>query len=390
MRRAIATAPVAVLLVAVAGSRVVLDGDAEPLRAAAASPTTTTTEAPTTTAPPMREATLAFGGDILIHSGVWDAADTGNGYDFSSMLAPITPRLSSADVAICHLEVTLARPGEWLSSYPRFRAPTELAGDLAAAGFDGCSVASNHALDFGESGVAATLDGLDAAGLEHAGTARAAADRRPAIYEADGIRIAHLSYAYGFNGFVRPAGKEWLVDQIDPALVLADARAARGAGAEVVVVSLHWGNEYVHDVVAAQQEVADVLAADAGAVDLVVGHHAHVVQPVSKVGSMWVVWGMGNLLSNNSPECCTTEATDGVVVDVTIGDTAPGGPVGVTGLTYTPTWNERDTFRVLPVEATLAAQTESALTDALEASLARTTEHILSAGAGDLGVTRAP
>ena len=88
-------------------------------------------------------------------------------------------------------------------------------------------------------------------------------------------------------------------------------------------MSLHWGNEYVHEVVAAQQTVADALAADVGAVDLVVGHHAHVVQPISKVGSMWVVWGMGNLLSNNSPKCCTTEATDGVVVTVTIGDTAP-------------------------------------------------------------------
>ena len=177
----------------------------------------------------------------------------------------------------------------------------------------------------------------------------------PAIYDAGGIRVAHLSYAYGFNGFVRPAGKEWLVDQIDPALILADAHAARAAGAELVVVSLHWGNEYVHEVVAAQQEVADALAADPGAVDLVVGHHAHVVQPISKVGSMWVVWGMGNLLSSNSPRCCTTEATDGVVVTVTIGDTAPGARSAVTGIAFTPTWNERAGYRVLPAEATLAA-----------------------------------
>src|SRR4029453_13200053 len=137
--------------------------------------------------------------------------------------------------------------------------------------------------------------------------------------------------------------------------------SARAAGAELVVVSLHWGDEYVHDVVAAQQTVADALAADVGAVDLVGGDHPHVVQPISKVGAMWVVWGLGNLLSDNSPRCCTTEATDGVVGDATTGHTAPGGPVQVTGLTFTPTWNERDTFRVLPVEATLAAQTHEAL-----------------------------
>ena len=74
---------------------------------------------------------------------------------------------------------------------------------------------------------------------------------------------------------------------------------------------------------------------------------------------MWVVWGMGNLLSNNSPRCCTTESTDGVVVTVTVGDTATGGAVAVTGLAFTPTWNERATYRVLPAEATLAAGTDA-------------------------------
>jgi poly-gamma-glutamate synthesis protein (capsule biosynthesis protein) len=202
--------------------------------------------------------------------------------------------------------------------------------------------------------------------------------------------VAHLSYAYGFNGFVRPAGKEWLVNDIDPARVLADAEAARAAGAELVVVSLHWGNEYVHDVVAAQQSVADALAAVPGAVDLVVGHHAHVVQPISKVGSMWVVWGMGNLLSNNSPGCCTTEASDGVVVTVTIGDTAPGGPVGVTDIAFTPTWNERTTFRVLPAEQTLTAGADPALAADLQASLDRTTGHVLARDGAALGVHRIP
>jgi poly-gamma-glutamate synthesis protein (capsule biosynthesis protein) len=386
---------VAALALAVGGAGLLYagaGGRAPAVQAAAPVATSTTTTTPattTTTAPPLRRATIAFGGDVLIHSNVSTAAQTPEGHDFSPMLAPIARRITGADLAICHLEVTLNRASEPLSGYPRFRAPRELAADLAEAGFDGCSVASNHALDFGESGVVATLDALDDAGLAHVGTARSPEGRVPALYEANGIQVAQLSYAYGFNGFTRPAGKEWLVDQIDPTLILADARAARAAGAELVVVSLHWGNEYVHDVVAAQQAVADALASESGVVDLVVGHHAHVVQPISKVGSMWVVWGMGNLLSANSPRCCTTEATDGVVVTVTVGDRAPGGPVGVTGVAFTPTWNERSTYRVLPVAETLAAGTDAAHTTDLEASLYRTTAHILALGGSDLGVTRA-
>ena len=379
----------AVILAMVTGGYVAFDGDGAPVRAAA-SRAVAESQPPTTTSSPLRTATLAFGGDILIHSGVWRAAAVAGDHDFSPMLAPIAPRLSSADLAICHLEGTLARPGEELSGYPRFRAPTHLATDLAEAGFDGCSLASNHALDYGEDGVRATLDAFDAAGLARTGTARLAEGRQPAVYDADGIRVAHLSYTDGFNGLERPAGKDWMIDRIDPPRILADARAAREAGAELVVVSLDWGDEYVNEVTAEQQRVADALAADAGAIDLVVGHHAHVVQPISKVGSMWVVWGMGNLLSDSSPQCCTTEATDGVVVTVTIGNTEPGGPVGVTGMEFTPTWNERDAYRVLPAEAELAAQNDAWLTDALKASLDRTTAHVLSMGGAELGITRSP
>lgn len=338
----------------------------------------------TTTEPPLRTATIAFGGDVLIHSGVWEAAATPTGHDFTPMLAPVAPILGAADLALCHLEVTLARPGERLTGYPRFRAPAELAGDLAGAGFDGCSVSSNHALDYGASGVSATLDALDAAGLGHAGTARdLQEDTRAATYVAGGIRVAHLSYAYGFNGFREPAGQEWLADEIDPATILTDARAARAAGAELVVVSLHWGSEYVHDVTTAQRGVAEALAAAPGVVDLVAGHHAHVVQPISKVGDLWVIWGMGNLLSNNSPRCCRADTTDGVVVTATIRERADRAGVMVERVTFTPTWNERATYRVLPAAETLrTGVADPALAADLRASYERTAAHVLALATG--------
>jgi hypothetical protein len=99
---------------------------------------------------------------------------------------------------------------------------------------------------------------------------------------------------------------------------------------------------------------------------------------------MWVVWGMGNLLSNNSPGCCPSDTADGVVVTATIGDTSDG--VAITDVAFTPTWNERSTFRVLPAAATVAAGTHPALADDLRASYARTAAYVLSLGADELGV----
>jgi hypothetical protein len=99
---------------------------------------------------------------------------------------------------------------------------------------------------------------------------------------------------------------------------------------------------------------------------------------------MWVVWGMGNQLSNNATRCCPGETADGVIVTATIGDTPEG--VAVTDLAFTPTWNERATFRVLPAAATVAAGADPALHGDLRASYERTAAYILSLGAGDLGV----
>lgn len=352
----------------------------DPVATTTTTSATSSTTTTTTTLPPLRSARVVFGGDVLIHAGVWQTAATGGTYDFSPMLAPISPMLTAADLALCHLEVTLARPGDAPTGYPRFRAPRPLATDLAEAGFDGCSVASNHALDHGEVGVVSTLDALDEAGVGHAGTARSPEeDLRPAGYEVRGIRLAHLSYAYGFNGLQPPAGKEWLVDPIDPARILADAKATRRAGADVVVVSLHWGNEYRHDVTPEQQAVAAAIAAEPGVVDLIAGHHAHVVQPVSKVGDLWVIWGMGNLLSNNSPGCCTAEATDGVLVTATITERHDRSGFTLTGLQVTPTWNERQTFQILPTAETLATGTaDPQLAATLRQSHDRTMRHLLA------------
>ncbi|NNE75117.1 MAG: hypothetical protein HKN26_15730, partial [Acidimicrobiales bacterium] len=110
--------------------------------------------------------TLVAGGDVLVHESVAASAATDDGFDFGPQLAVIAPTVRAADVAICHLEVPISATNDDLAYYPAFRVPSQLAPALAGAGFDSCSVASNHSLDAGEAGVASTLDQLDRAGVD--------------------------------------------------------------------------------------------------------------------------------------------------------------------------------------------------------------------------------
>jgi poly-gamma-glutamate synthesis protein (capsule biosynthesis protein) len=281
-----------------------------------------------------------------------DAVAVGaTGYDFGPMLAGIGAQVAAADLAICHLETMLSLNSSRLSGYPRFLVPFELADAIAGAGYDACSVASNHALDRGAAGMVSTLVHLDRAGVGHAGGARSPEEQAtPSIYDANGVRVGHLSYSYGFNGLPLPADAPWTANRLDLAAILAEAGRARAAGAEFVVLSLHWGAEYRHEPTAEQQAIAAGLLASPD-IDLIIGHHAHVVQPVAWVGDELVVYGMGNLLSNqrNSQRLGTQE---GVLVTLQVQE-RPAGGFAVVGVTAAPTFVEIPGHRVVPTSPTL-------------------------------------
>ena len=324
--------------------------------------------------------TLLASGDVLPHTSVVaralaDAAGTGRRYDFRPMLSAIRPTVSSADLAVCHLETPLSPTGRDLSGYPAFNGPPEVAAALRDAGYDACSTASNHAMDMGAAGVTGTLRVLDAAGLRHAGIARGPAEAGPTLLTVRGVRVALLSYAYGLNGGRRPpAGQAWRVNLIDPERILADARAARRAGSRFTVVFLHWGHEYRKAPTAAQLALARLLLADPS-VDLILGHHVHVVQTARRIDGKWVVFGMGNLLSAQSAACCPASTQDGVLVQVHV--VRAGDRYVVGDLRYTPIWVQHPSYRVLPVLQSLAdRRTDSATRAALAASLRRTTAAI--------------
>jgi poly-gamma-glutamate capsule biosynthesis protein CapA/YwtB (metallophosphatase superfamily) len=357
------------------------------LLAVAASFTLPAASTPATAHDDARSFTIAATGDILIHGRVALVASLlGSGtYDFTSMLAPIEPWIGDADLAICHLEGTISADNTGLSYYPLFVAPRQIATAIAAAGYDTCSTSSNHAADAGRAGVAETLDVLDAAGLRHDGTARSQDERRPGLYDVNGVTVAHLSYTYGLNGLPNP--ESWAVNVIDADAILADAAWATQRGAEFVVVSLQWGAEYQVAPTAAQRDLAERLTASPD-VDLILGSHAHVVQPIDVVNGKVVVYGMGNHLSNQNSaygeKYYGTE--DGVVVTVTVTE-QPDGSFATDEVRFTPTWVRLEDYAVLSASDALA--TGAGPERLVAPSLERTTERILMLDPPDL-VARSP
>ncbi|MDF9808360.1 hypothetical protein M2436_006907 [Streptomyces sp. HB372] len=256
-----------------------------------------------------RPFTLLAAGDVLPHSSVIDraAVDAGGaGYDFAPMLAGVAPVVSGADLAFCHMETVYGEEGGPYTGYPSFKSPPEVATALRTTGFDSCSTASNHTLDDGADGVRRTLDALDGAGIRHAGSARTAAEAaRPTILPAGpgkgAAKVAHLAYTYGTNDIPLPADRPWTVNLTDEGRIIEEARAARRAGADVVVLSAHWGTEWQDEPDATQLELARRLTASADGgrpdIDLIIGTHAHVPQAYEKVNGTWVVYGMGDQIA---------------------------------------------------------------------------------------------
>ena len=298
-----------------------------------------------TAADPVR-LTIAASGDFLIHEPVWERARADGGgrrYDFRRMLRFVRPITRRADIGLCHAETPMSRRTP--SGYPRFNTPRALAKAIAWAGYDVCSTASNHSLDQGQYGIGGTVAALRRAGLAHTGSfTSAAAQKRSTIVTTKGVRVAFLAYTEMTNGI--PLPHRWSVNIARARRILADARRARRRGAQVVVVNLHWGNEYRSAPSRFQRRLARRLTRT-GTVTAVVGQHAHVVQPISRVRGRLVVFGEGNLLSNQTAACCPAATQDGLVAMLRIA--VDEGGAKVSAVHYVPTWVRHPDYAVLPV-----------------------------------------
>jgi poly-gamma-glutamate synthesis protein (capsule biosynthesis protein) len=310
--------------------------------------------------PAARTATVVLSGDLLWHDTVWasaaaDHARTARGrqFDFDPMFAALRPLVERADLAVCHEEVPFAAPGASYENYPVFSAPPAIAGWIGSMGWDLCTTASNHSVDQGYDGLVRTADLLERAGVGHVGTFRTLAERRtPVIFTtAAGVRIGVVSGTFGLNGFPLPAGRPWSVSLWDSQNLIAQARAARNAGADIVIVKYHGGTEY--DAQPSAEQVALVRALTASPyVDLVAGEHAHVVQPITKVNGKWVVYGLGNMVAQN--EVSRPRTYEGISVRFTFRE----GPHGwvVDRAAYVPTyWNHYSSGRPIRIQQVVRA-----------------------------------
>ena len=325
--------------------------------------------------------TVVAAGDVLIHPALTEQAlaDGGGKRDYSALLAGVKPVIEQADLAICHLETPIAPAGGPFKGYPLFSVPPEIAAALVGVGYDTCSTASNHTLDQGVGGVTTTLNTLDAAGLKHTGSARSASEAAtPLILDVHGIKVVQVSYTFGFNSGTS-APSPFLGNILDPARVLAAARAARKAGAEVVIASIHWGIEDRAEPTADQIRIAKQLLADP-AIDLIVGHHAHIVQPFEQINGKWVAYGLGNQIAKHDEPRGTTE--EGAIARFRF----VKGPDGwkVEKAEYIPTLVDLGPpirLRDLSTDKTVAAARRTQALDRIDKS-------VLSRGAGDHGLTR--
>ena len=247
---------------------------------------------------------LTFVGDAMQHAPQITAAQQTDGtYDYSQCFQYLVDDINWADLAVVNLECPLG--GKPYTGYPCFSAPDSYARQLRDVGFDLFLTANNHCLDRRDKGLVRTCEMLDSLGVPHIGTYRDQQERDraiPLIINVKGMKIAFLDYTYGTNGI--PIQGSVVVDLIDQQRIADDIALARQRGAHAICVNMHWGIEYQLKPVAEQRTLADFLVAQG--VDLIIGGHPHVVEPMEMRYSkeydknVLLVYSMGNFISNQS------------------------------------------------------------------------------------------
>lgn len=275
-------------------------------------------------------------GDALIHNGIYIDANTyqvgADGhyiYDFTKMFTHIKEVIAPYDLKFYNQETVIGGKNLGLSNYPNFNSPDEIGLDLVKTGFNMVNLASNHTLDKFEAGATYSanmwknVEGVYAVGNY------ASQEERDAvrIEEKNGITYTLLGYTYGTNGIAVPYGKDYLVNLYSDEKAKADIEKVRDK-VDIVMVSMHWGTEYTHVPTAEQRRQAEYLSSLG--VDVIIGHHSHVIQPIEFVGDTLVIYSLGNFISAQdgvnkrvgmiAAFTINKTTTDGVTTDLSISD----------------------------------------------------------------------
>ena len=327
---------------------------------------TETTVPPTTTEPPQPEtvvatATISSQGDLLMHKPVFDTARQGDGtYNFESIFKYSKDLIASYDYAVANLETTFGGDKYVYQGNPAFNCPDALAADAAEVGYDMFLTSNNHSGDTMGDGILRTLEVSQEAGLATLGSQNPG-EKRYSIVEVNGIKIGMVSYTWAFSGdgskfslnglnavkdegqmnYFTKANPAKLYNEVEP--MIAEMKAE---GAEATMIFLHWGEEYDLRGNAAQQKMAQKLC-DMG-FDVIVGGHAHVVQPVALLESTVdpghktvCIYSMGNAVSNQRSGYVSAAPAwyteDGALFEVTF-EKYSDGKVYLAGTDVIPTW----------------------------------------------------
>lgn len=274
----------------------------EPGIAEEAEPTETEPTAPANSGP----ITLVAVGDNLIHNTLVDSGMNDDGtMDYTSFYKDIKKYISEADIAVINQETILGGSEFEYSGYPTFNSPWEIGTAAIDAGFDIFTCATNHSLDKGFKGIEQErIFFADHPEVTALGTYSTEEDsEKITYYEEKGVTFALLNYTYGTNGIPLPQGKEWCVNMMDKDRITADVNTAK-ENADVVIVFPHWGTENSSQVSSYQQDYVKLFS-DLG-VDIVIGCHPHVLQPVEWVENettgkrMLVYYSLGNFISHQT------------------------------------------------------------------------------------------
>ena len=295
-------------------------------------------------------ATLLAVGDVLIHSQVYDAAKNDKGYDFKPMFQAVKPIIQSADIAVANQESMMGGEALGLSTYPAFNSPFEIGDALKDAGFDVVTMANNHTLDHGIKAIENAIHYWDKIGMVHTGSFLSEKDRSIIrIVKKNNIKFAFLAYTYGTNGIPTPQNKDYLVNRIDEKLMKKDIKEAHEQ-ADVVVVALHFGQEYQTMPNTEQKKLVQSLANQG--VDIIIGNHPHVLQPLTYVKGKsghqtFVAYSLGNFISGQDK---LNRQLGGILeVNVTKTITHNESKITVTSPTFIPTWVDQKDYHIIPL-----------------------------------------
>ena len=309
--------------------------------------------------------TMTAIGDTLCHNTqYWDAYNSSTKqYDFSYVYDDIKDYTSSADITIGSLETTFAGEDRGYSNYPVFNSPDSLATGLKDIGVDVISLAGNHALDYGYSGICRTIDVLDNVGISHLGTYKSAEDQdKILIKDVKGVKIAFINYTYGTNGIPVPSDKPYCLNLIDKDLISKQIKQAKEQNVDMIVACMHWGTEYKTSANDEQKELADFLFKSG--VDIILGNHPHVLEPMEKktitlddgsTKDVFVVYALGNFTADQRAEI----TRDSAILNLDITKDSDG-KILINKVSYVPIYMYKNSaskvhkFKILDIEKSIA------------------------------------